>query len=304
MTDEVTQDAPADVAVDATATSADANLPSVESPSIVPDKQPGQWSPEALEKQIAKQHRKIKEYEEKVWHAQQVEAENKRLRDYIDALSRREQPQQQASQQVQQQPQPVQPQPVTADTDSLREQVRFEMRQEELQKELTTAYGEDWNIAYANYQKAGNFTQEFLQDAMATSNPAYVLVELGKDPLRLVDVLALPAKERRMVLAQMAAKHELMVDDAWYAERMKEREQKLPGVPRPSSAPPPPTNDRQRGASVQTGGGNLYDPRYDFKNYYNGDAAAEKAQDDAWYAERMRQKRESSGRAWSIKPVH
>lgn len=302
MSDDGTPEAPVDAAADNASTPADAgNLPQVESPSIVPDKQPGQWSPEALEKQIAKQHRKIKEYEERVLYAQQVEAENKRLRDYVEALARQQQGGQ-APQQVppSASPQLQQPQPQYApDADAIREDVKFELQSEQLNQRLNAEYGEQWTIAYANYQKAGNFTKEFLRDAMGTSDPAYVLVELGKDPVRLIDVLNSPPEQRRMVLAEMAAEKK-------FKQQAAGDEPKLPGLPRPSNAPPPPTGDRQRGGPVQTGGSNLYDPRYDFRNYYNNDFHVEKANDDAWYAERMRQKRESVGRAWSFKdrPSH
>ena len=73
-------------------------------------------------------------------------------------------------------------------------------------------------------------------------------------------------------------------------------------VKRPSGAPPPPSENPRGAGAAPAASDNLYDPIYQFPNYYSGNNGIdeEKRRDEEWYARRQEQKRNSVGRPWSV----
>lgn len=252
------------------------------------------WTKEALEKQVARQHRKMKEQEAQLAELAEIRAENQRLQDLARTAANRgaiaSDPNAGDSARATPPSPPPPPAPATTDMKALREQAKFDVQVEALTEQVKGNYATDWPVAYENYSKViGSNTQvmnEIVAQVLATDDPAYVLVTLGKDPSKLQDVLDMSGPKRQAALIRMA----MDKPDPKAAEPPK----------RPSGAPPPPSGDHQRGGAPPSGSGlNLYDEKLEFKNYA-GNLDAEKDADEAWYAERQRLKRESKGRPWSI----
>ena len=248
------------------------------------------WTKDALEKQLAKQHRKMKEYEAQVAEMAEIKAENLRLQELARAATSRTAGSPPDAGDRPPSPPPPPTPPVAQDRNAIREEERFNLRVEALTKQIKANYEADWPVASENFTKVlGNdlsTLRDLTSQVLATKDPAYVMVTLGKNPGKLQDVLEIADRdERAEALREMA-----MEKAAKTAEPPK----------RPSGAPPPPSGDYQRGGAPPSGSGvNLYDERFEFKNYA-GNLDAEREADAAWSAERDRVKRESKGRAWSI----
>lgn len=241
-------------------------------------------APDWRDKQIAKQTRQL--HEERARKAE-LEAENARLRELADAASRRAPVADPAA------PPPAAPPPeprrAAEPTPPVTEaDVRRKIEVENMDRVLRAEYA---TVLPTIMENLGRFDvaerNAIVGDALNTDDPAYVMSVVGADPAKLAELADLPPGRRQAALIKIA-----MTKTA-----------APPKPSRPSGAPPP--VDPVRG----TGGGtppatatDLYDERFNFSNYYKGpkEIDPEKAADDAWFAERQRQKRESTGRPWSV----
>ncbi len=228
------------------------------------------------DKQLGRQHRKIKESEERLAKAQEFEAENQRLRDLAQAGARSP-----ASTGTQPPPQPqssVPPRPVApvggVDPTAMaaaRRQIGIERTAETLGKNT------DWPAASANFEKAGGIPMELMDAVLDTDDPAHVLVTLGKDMNKFQQVMDLPEGRRRAALIKIGM------------ETSEKPEAKVE-VKKPSSAPSPTSNLPAGGGAVAAEGDiDLYDQKYATSEY-----------DDAWFRKRAEQKLNSRGRPWSV----
>jgi hypothetical protein len=110
-----------------------------------------------------------------------------------------------------------------------------------------------------------------IRDALNTDDPAYVMSVVGKDPEKLQQLVEMPQGRRQAELIKVA---------------LGKTAAKILPPKRPSGAPEPPAGGRAPAGGAEPSGGNIYD---------------DKISDDAWYAARAEQKRNSKGRPWSVK---
>jgi len=261
--------------------------PPVQPPVVAaPQPDPNAWK----DKQIDRQHRKIKELETQAAKAADLEAENARLRE----LAGRTAP---AAPPVAPGAPPAAP-PVTATppapaapaapTDAIAK-ARFDIEVENLTKQVTAE--PEWPTVAANLQKMGGVPPDVMNGIFASDDPAFVLMTLGKDPNKFQEILDLPPQKQTAALIKIGM------------------QQTAPKPPvRPSGAPPPvaPVVGGAGGQAPVTGSVDLYDPKMqmagpplkEFESVKWNPRADE--YDPAWYAERARQKRESTGRPWSL----
>ncbi len=211
------------------------------------------------DRQINRQHRKIKESEtQAIQAAERTQAA----------------PQQPPAAQAQGAP-PQAPRPQTApgiDPGTLaaaRRQVLVERTTEQLNR------NPEWTAASANFQKAGGIPEPLLDDVMATDDPAAVLIALGKDPGKYQELLDMSENRRRAVIYQIGMKLEK-------PEPKKEAK-------KPSEAPAPVQRLQEGGSATMAEGDiDLYDEKFAKPDY-----------DDAWFRKRAEQKANSRGRPWS-----
>jgi hypothetical protein len=271
MADDNTPELPLDTTTEAPAPETTAETTAA--PETVETKPAPKPETDWREKQIDRQHRKIKELEAAARRAEELAAENERLRQLAEAAtSRRETT---AEPQTQQPPvqRTVQAEPPKNQA-SLEAEWRFKKDIEDLGVKLSTGeYADQWKVAQENFRKMGEIEPAFMQDVLATDDPAYVLVELGKNPEKYQQILDLPANRRQGQLHRLAF----------------EKGQQAKPAPKPSTAPAPIEPLRAGPSATPPGKVDIYDPKLSGEDY-----------DNAWYAERMRQKRESQGRVWSI----
>lgn len=222
------------------------------------------------DKQIDRQHRKLKEQEAR---ERELLAENQRLTQLAESAARRS-------------ADPAAPEPpaarreeptrqAAAPVEQVKEQVRLEMQIENLTETVKREYAAEWPTAYENFQRQGGIDPATLASIMATDDPAYVLVELGKNPDRYQELLDMPAARRQTEFIKLAM------------AKPKAAEPK-PRAKTPSGAPAP--------VAPVSGGGA---PSGHIDLYASDMSSAEKDAD--WYAERLRQKRDSEGRPWSLR---
>ena len=236
------------------------------------------------DKQINRQHAKIKALEGEAGRAGELAAENERLKQLLEAKSGTTTPP--APVQTAVAPQTTVSAPSAGDPKA---QARFEIELENIKTKIDTDYAKDWPEAEENFRKAGGIPTAIMQDILATDDAAYVTVQLGKNPGRFQEILDLPEARRRNALFKMAQEHAGAVPAA---------------RPRPSNAPEPPAPLPRGGVNLPPAGTIVPDrddrvpipeegmPR---PNKYGSSQY-----DDAWYAERARQKRESTGKPWSV----
>ncbi len=235
-----------------------------------------------------------RQLEESRTEAERLRDENRRLQELARAAS---------SMQPPERPEPPaapsgyvapSPPPSSADFDrKVTEQVEQRLRQDksqQLDEELRKNYAEDYSKILQNFGDIQGSMPLMFNDIMATDDPAYVTYMIGKDPERLQQLRDMLPQRRIAALVKIAL------------EKPKPTEEPAkPAVARPSGAPPPPTDmPRGGGPSLPAGQVNLYDEKLEFKNYYSDDLQKEKEADEIWFAERERQKRESTRRPWSI----
>ena len=218
-------------------------------------------------KQINRQHRRIKD----------LETENQRLRDLADSASRSHAPAAPPGAPVPAAPAPTAP-PVAVAPVASKEQVRYELQVEDLTTKIREEYSKDWAQVSRNLEAQGGVTEELLRGILATDDPAYVLIELGKNPAAYQEVLDLPPAKRQTALVKIALAKKPSVDPAAVD----------PAKPRPPSGAPAPVSQLSGGSPGPAV--DLYDPKM-----------VSQEKDDAWYAERRRQKSASVGRPWSTR---
>ena len=242
------------------------------------------------DKQIDRQHRKIKDLEPAASRAAEVEAENARLRE----LAARTAP---AAPPVAPGAPPAAP-PVAAAPPApaapvaaadLVAKARFDLEVENLTKQVTAE--PEWPTVAANLQKMGGVPPDLMNGIFASDDPAHVLMTLGKDPNKFQEILDLPPQKQTAALIKIGM------------------EKIAPKPPvRPSGAPPPvaPVVGGQGGQGPSVGLVDLYDPKMQMAGATHPEAPAWRLNtsadqyDAAWFAERARQKRESVGRPWSL----
>ncbi len=219
---------------------------------------------------------------------ERLEAENRRLTELAQATMRREG-------QPAEPPTPRYPQPEPNDVDFERriEQKVGERilndRAAQLDAALQQNFAEDYSTIIDNFRNIQNSMRLMFEDIVATGEGAYVAATIGKDPNRIQKLRDMPEAQRRMALLKVALEKPNPTDEV----------PAKPDTARPSAAPPPPAPAPTGGAPPVANSSNLYDERYNFVNYYNGDIAREIEADARWNAERKRQKMNSVGRMWS-----
>ena len=232
----------------------------------------GTPKPDWRDRQIDRQHRKIKDLETNAAKAEELAAENERLRRMVEAQTRAapkdgesgERPAPKPEARTEPEPKkPVAPgDPVAA--------ARFQIGVENVSIALQRDYAKDWGVAQKNFEKIGGVDPKVMEAILDTDDPAYVLVTLGKNPDNYQNMLDLTPGRLRNELFKIAQEKAAKAAPA--------------PKPKPSNAPNP-TGDLPTGGTAPAGSVDLYDKAVD---------------DNAWYAERMRQKRESAGRPWSV----
>lgn len=237
-----------------------------------PPADPPTWK----DQQINRQHRKIKELETQAARAAQLEAENRQLRELAEAAARRQPGD--APPAVPSAPAPASapvdsraPAPAQGPQDAIAV-ARFQIEMEGLRDRLNSAeYAPDWTVAAKNLEQMGGLPQDIMPSIFATDDPAYVVTQLGKNPEKFQEILDLPPNKRTAALVKIG---------------MEKATKPAPKVPAPSAAPPPPAHLGGSGPGPAPPAGTV--------DLYN-----DKTPDDAWYAARMEQKRQSQGRVWS-----
>jgi hypothetical protein len=223
------------------------------------------------DKQIDKHYATIKLQERELDRLKALEAENAQLKALNDAATRRsgDTPP----------PPPAAPQPASAQASDAViaqrvEQELFNRQVKDLESKVRQDYPNDLQPVLENLNKlglSGDTLAGVMSQVLATDDPAYVLVTLGKDPGRLQDTLDMTPAKRQAAMIKIGM----------------ERAAAAPPTPdRPSGAPPPPSAPPTRGSAAAPSSDNIYDPALT---------------DEQFYAIRKRQKLESEGRLWSIK---
>ncbi len=216
---------------------------------------------------------------------ERVEAENRRLTELAQATMRRDG----------QTAEPSPSQPVPINNADLERQVELRVQERivndragQLDAALQRDFAEDYSAIIDNFRNIQNSMRLMFDDIVATGEGAYVAATIGKDPNRIQKLRDMPEAQRRMALLKVALEKPTATPETPKVE-----------TTRPSAAPPPPAPAPSGGAPPVGHGTNLYDERFNFTSYYNGDIAREIEADNRWNAERKRQKMNSVGRMWS-----
>jgi hypothetical protein len=239
-------------------------------PAATPPEPPQPPAPAAdwRDKQIDRQHRRLKEEQDRV---AALAAENEQMRQMLEARQR--QAPGGETQPASQAPAPApQMAPSTGQADPVAV-ARFQLKVEQVGQKLTTEYAKDWPAVSRRFELMGGIEPQVMESIVATKDPAYLVMQLGKNPDLYYDIAKLPPKEQVAALADIVS--EKLAADSAVAARP---------APKPSDAPAP-VEHLAPGGRAPSGSINLYD---------------DKTEDDRWFAERMRQKRESVGRPWSL----
>jgi hypothetical protein len=248
----------------------DGATPPVAATPPEPPPQPPAPAADWRDKQIDRQHRRLKEEQDRV---AALAAENEQMRQMLEARQR--QASDQSTPPAPQAPPPA-PTPQTAPPAGQGDPVavaRFQLEVEQIGQRLTTEYGNDWPEVSKRFEQMGGMAPQVMQSILATDDPAYVIIQLGKKPEKYQEILDLPPAKQTAALIKIGLEKNAAASAA--AARP---------APKPSDAPPP-VEHLSPGGRAPSGAINLYD---------------DKTEDDRWFAERMRQKRESVGRPWSL----
>ena len=241
-------------------------------PAATPPEPPQPPAPAAdwRDKQIDRQHRRLKEEQDRV---AALAAENEQMRQMLEARQRQAPDGATSPSTPSSAPAPA---PQTAPSAGQGDPVavaRFQLEVEQIGQRLTTEYGNDWPEVSKRFEQMGGMAPQVMQSILATDDPAYVIIQLGKKPERYQEILDLPPAKQTAALIKIG----LEKNAAASAAAAKP-------APKPSDAPPP-VEHLAPGGRAASGAINLYD---------------DKISDDQFYSERMRQKRESVGRPWSL----
>jgi hypothetical protein len=221
-------------------------------------------APEAIEKQVNRQHRRQKELEDQLAAER---SEKEQLRQILEARQR------QAPDAANPPPPPSTPSPAPTGQADPVAVARFQLEVEQIGQKLTTEYGNDWPDVSRRFEMMGGMSPQIMQSILATDDPAYVIIQLGKKPEKYQEILDLPPAKQTAALIRIGLEKSTAAAVA-----------AVKPPPKPSDAPAP-VEHLAPGGRASSGSINLYD---------------DKTEDDRWFAERMRQKRESVGRPWSI----
>jgi hypothetical protein len=220
------------------------------------------------DKQIDKHYATIKLQEREIDRLRTLEAENVRLRDLAAAAGRHEPPAATP---------PATP-PSAPATDAVIaqrvEQELFNRQVKDLESKLRQDHPNDLQSVLENFGRlglSGDALVGVMTQVLATDDPAYVLVTLGKDPAKLQDALDMTPAKRQATMIKIG---------------MEKAATPVAPPNRPSDAPPPPSAPSQRGSAAAPSSDNIYDPALT---------------DEQFAVIRKRQKLESEGRPWSIK---
>jgi hypothetical protein len=242
--------------------------PSLAAPEPEPPPDPFEgWTPDAYKKQLARQTRREAEIKAQLQAKEAELAEARRLMEARTAPPVASDPAPART------PAPAAPAPVL-DATAIQRQAEFNVEVKQLGERVAKDYEKDWPVVTSNLQQQGGVPEDVMSAILATDEPAYVLVEVGKNPAKFQEILDMPLHKRQNALLKIA-----LGKPAARAAPV-----------RPSGAPNPPSLLPPGGAALPVQGSvNLYDP-----------ALSSADHDQAWFAERARQKRESKGRMWSI----
>lgn len=165
------------------------------------------------EKQINKQHARLKESK------RLIEERDRQIADLQAMLERRGAPESTTQAQPELPKPPARQQP---DPEAIRSQVELELRLEQIGKAGETAYGDKWNKSLERLvQIAGEGgIQDLPWMARALDDPAKVLHKLGSNPAEAMRIMELPPERRQ-------------------AEYFKLAIEQAPKPPKPSAAPAP-----------------------------------------------------------------
>ncbi len=255
-------------------------------PAVTPAPEPEPKKDERTDWRILELGQTRRQLEEERAARERLEAENRRLTELAQATFRRESP---PAEPTPRQPQPELPVDVERQIQQGVEERLTNQQAAQLDAELRRDFAEEYKTVLENFGNVGNSMQVMFKDIMATGDGAYVTSVIGKDPYRLRELRDMPQVMRLAALLRISAEKPAATPEAPKVEPS-----------RPSTAPPPPAPAPVGGAPSVGGGTNLYDERYNFINYYNGDINRELEADSKWNAERKRQKMNSTGRMWSL----
>lgn len=276
-----------------TTTPADAPPPAEATPpaTAVPEPEKSDW-------RIIELGQTRRQLEERQAELQRVQDENRRMQQLLEAAQRRGEPPPARHDFDQrppgQEPQVVPPRPDSDFDQKVQQAVQARITADkaaQLDAALRTNFAEDYPAIVNNFGNVQNSIQLMFEDIVETGEGAYVAATIGKNPAEIQRLRDMPPAQRRMALLRIALD-----------KPKPTAEPPKPVTTRPSDAPPPPAPPPRGGApGLPTGAVDIYDQRFDFKNYYSGEIDKEMAADDTWFAERRRQKLESIGRAWSLR---
>lgn len=234
------------------------------------------------DQQLKRATRQKSEADAKAAKAAEIEAENQRLKALAEAGTKKKESEPDR---------PALPrQPVGAPAD-LKQQARFEVQVEKLGADLLEKHADEWRSAHANFERVGGVQPEFLAAVLDTDDPSYVMLQLGKNMNEYQRIMDLPEGRRRAALIKLG------MEPGQQAAAPK------PEVKKPSGAPPPTTGALPPGSAAPAEGS--FDPDADCRVPLEQRATAtgkysSDADDPAWYARRLEQKRNSKGRPWSL----
>jgi len=176
---------------------------------------------------------------------------------------------------------PQQPEFRRAVDEEVAQRIRNE-KAADLDLALKRDFAEDYQAIVNNFANIQDSIKLMFGDIMATDDPVYVAATIGRDPSHIQQLRDLPAARRMAELIKIAMNKPKPTAVAAQV-----------AVARPSEAPPPPTMAPAGGGpTLPASAVNLYDERFEFNKYYNGDLRLEQERDAVWYEERSRQKRE------------
>lgn len=256
------------------------------------------------DREIGKKHAQLKAKETELdaerARTAEIAAENERLRGLVEAANRRAPPAD-GTQPPALETTPARPAaPARAnDDDRIRAAAATMVAQQTAEQQMDAAvakgkqdHGPKWDAAIDNLRTLGGFDQDTLVGILATDDPAKVLFELGSAPAdggepAYLKVMALPPAKRLNELAKMA-----MAAPA--APKKKEI----------SDAAAPIEPIVQGGTAAREKPFDLYDqkiaPGSFEKSPFESMKMDSDANDEKWFAQRTKEKRESKGRPWSV----
>jgi hypothetical protein len=191
-----------------------ADPPTAETPPTPDPETPPAPKPDWRDKELSRRKRRL---DEEVTAKQALEAENKRLRDLAESLTRQTQPDPAN-------PDPPAQQPRQPQQDPERRFTQAEVKAEAARIAADDAFKRDFNSAYeagaklagraqmdeaiGRISELGGLDYDHLQMVLATDDPGKVLYELGNKPEEFQRIMDLPFHRRVVEFTKMALKPE------------------------------------------------------------------------------------------------